>query len=84
VIVPDAVDLFTAGDVIRAMREQWGPYPELEQRNFWDDVVIAVSCRRRGVVLLSRDPDHARIAPLVGHAYSPNFPAAGDAGAGVS
>lgn len=73
-IVPDAADLFAAGDVIREMAEQWGPHPELEQRNFWNDVLIAVSCRRRGVVLLSRDPDHARIANVVGHAFSATLP----------
>jgi predicted nucleic acid-binding protein len=74
VIVPDAADLLAAGDVIREMVEQWGSRPELERRNFWNDVIIAVSCRRRGVVLLSRDPDHTRIGAFVGHACSPTFP----------
>lgn len=73
-IVPDALDLRAAGDAVRAMAEAWGPHPELERRNFWNDVVIAVSCRRRGVVLLSRDPDHERIAPFVGHAFRSTFP----------
>jgi predicted nucleic acid-binding protein len=74
VIVPDAADFYSAGDVIREMTAQWGPHSQLEQRNFWNDVLIAVSCRRRGAVLLSRDPDHARIAPFVGHAHSAAFP----------
>ena len=74
VIVPDAADLLSAGDAVREMAAQKGPHPELERRNFWNDVLIAVSCRRRGVVLLSRDPDHARIATIVSHAYSDTFP----------
>ena len=74
VIVPEAADLLAAGDVIRAMAEQRGPHPELERRNFWNDVLIAVSCRRRGVVLLTRDPDHDRIAPFAGHAYRSTLP----------
>ncbi|MBI4544403.1 MAG: type II toxin-antitoxin system VapC family toxin [Gemmatimonadetes bacterium] len=73
VIVPDLADLLAAGDAIRRMSEQRGVHPELERRNFWNDVMIAVSCRRRGVVLLTRDPDHARIAPVVGHTYSATF-----------
>ena len=79
-IVPEATDYLTAGDVIRAMAERWGPRPELGRRNFWNDVLIAVSCRRRGAVLLSRDPDHLRIAPFVGHAYDAAFPLAGAGG----
>lgn len=74
IIVPDANDLLGAGDVIRSMAERRGAHPELERRDFWNDVLIAVSCRRRGVVLLSRDPDHARIASFAGHAYSATFP----------
>ena len=74
VLVPDAADLLATGDAVRVMYEKWGVHPELEQRNFWNDVIIAVSCRRRGFVLLSRDPDHARIAPFVGHMYSSTFP----------
>lgn len=66
------------------MREQWGAHQGLEQRNFWNDVVIAVSCRRRGVTLLSTDRDHTRIASFVGHTYSARFPVAvaGDVGGG--
>jgi predicted nucleic acid-binding protein len=74
VLVPDAADLLTAGDAIRKMSGQRGVHPELERRNFWNDVLIAVSCRRRGVILLTRDSDHARIARVVGHAYSATFP----------
>lgn len=76
-IVPDAADFFAAGDAIRTLAEAAGPHPELAQRNFWNDVLIAVSCRRRGKVLLTRDPDHARIAAVVGHAHRTTFPAYG-------
>lgn len=75
VIVPDAEDLFMAGDAIRRMSERRGDHPELRLRNFWNDVVIAVSCRRRGIVLLTRDPDHADIMKFVGHSWSAIFPA---------
>jgi len=74
VIALDAGDLLAAGDAIRVMSARGGPHPELQQRNFWNDVLIAVSCRRRGAILLSRDPDHARIAAIVGHAYAATFP----------
>jgi predicted nucleic acid-binding protein len=74
VIVPDAADLFRAGDVVREMAGERGPHPELERRDFWNDVLIAVSCRRRGAVLLTGDADHARIADVVGHAWRADFP----------
>jgi predicted nucleic acid-binding protein len=74
VIALDAGDLLAAGDAIRTMSARGGPHSDLQQRNFWNDVLIAVSCRRRGAVLLSRDPDHARIAAVVGHAYAATLP----------
>ncbi|HKG93840.1 MAG TPA: PIN domain-containing protein [Gemmatimonadaceae bacterium] len=74
VIVPDAADLLRAGDVVREMSGRRGPHPELERRAFWNDVLIAVSCRRRGAVLLTNDADHARIAEFVGHAWRADFP----------
>ena len=66
-LVPDATDLLAAGDAIRLLRSRNGDHPEHAQRNFWNDVIIAVSCRRRGRVLISRDQDHARIAAVVRH-----------------
>lgn len=66
-LVPDAADLLAAGDAVRRMRDRGGDHAEHAQRNFWNDVVIATSCRRRGRVLISRDRDHARIAAVVKH-----------------
>jgi predicted nucleic acid-binding protein len=66
-LVPDAADLFAAADAIRALRARHGDHPEHARRNFWNDVVIAATCRRRGRVLVSRDRDHARIAAVVDH-----------------
>jgi hypothetical protein len=66
-LVPDATDLLAAGDAIRLLRSRNGDHPEHAQRDFWNDVIIAVSCRRRGRVLISRDQDHARIAAVVRH-----------------
>jgi len=67
VSLPDAMDLLAAGDAIRLLRSRNGDHPEHAQRDFWNDVIIAVSCRRRGRVLISRDQDHARIAAVVRH-----------------
>ena len=75
VVVPDAADLLLAGDTIRSLRERDGPHPEHERRHFWNDVVIAVSCRQRGRVLVSRDQDHGRIAAVVKHQVLTTLPA---------
>lgn len=74
-LIPDAAELLLAGDVIRALRHRDGPHPEHERRNFWNDVVIAVTCRQRGRVLISRDQDHGRIAPVVKHQLLTTVPA---------
>lgn len=66
-LVPDAADLLAAGDVMRTLRSHHGDHPEHARRNFWNDVIIATSCRRCGRVLISRDRDHERIAAVVGH-----------------
>jgi predicted nucleic acid-binding protein len=73
--VPDTTDLLAAGDAIRLLRDRDGDHPEHARRNFWNDVVIAVSCRRRGRVLVSRDRDHARIAAVVKHQVLTALPA---------
>lgn len=66
-LVPDAGDLLAAGDAVRVLRERRGDHPEHARRSFWNDVIIATSCRRRGRVLVSRDGDHARITRVVKH-----------------
>lgn len=63
----DVSDMLAAGEALRLLRQRFGPHPEHDQRSFWNDVLIAVSCRRRGAVLISRDHDHARIAEVVKH-----------------
>lgn len=75
VLVPDADDLLAAGDALRMLRDRDGAHPEHERRNFWNDVIIAVSCRRRGRALVSRDQAHARIAPVVKHRVLTALPA---------
>ena len=77
VLVPDAADLLAAGDALRALRERDGAHPEHERRAFWNDLLIAVSCRRQGRVLISQDRDHERIAPVVKHRVLPTLPALG-------
>jgi predicted nucleic acid-binding protein len=67
IVVPDRDDLLAAGDALRALRVRDGAHPEHERRSFWNDVLIAVSCRRRGRVLVTRDRDHERIARVVQH-----------------
>ena len=73
-VVPDAADLLAAGDALRALRERDGPHPEHERRAFWNDLVIAVSCRRQGRVLVSEDRDHERIVSIVKHRVLPALP----------
>jgi predicted nucleic acid-binding protein len=74
-LVPDTVDLLAAGDAVRLLRERDGDHPEHARRSFWNDVVIAASCRRRGRVLISRDQDHARIAEVIKHRVLTALPA---------
>ncbi|AHG93270.1 PilT protein domain protein (plasmid) [Gemmatirosa kalamazoonensis] len=74
VLVPDCDDVLAAGDALRALREKDGAHPEHERRSFWNDVLIAVSCRRRGRVLVSRDRDHDRIALVVKHRVVASLP----------
>lgn len=66
-LVPDQGDLLAAGDALRRLRELDGEHPEHRQRNFWNDVIVAVTCRRRGRALVTHDADHARIARVVKH-----------------
>ena len=75
VLTPDAADLLAAGDALRLLHERDGPHPEHERRAFWNDLLIAVSCRRNGRVLVSRDRDHARIAPVVKQRVPTSLPA---------
>jgi predicted nucleic acid-binding protein len=74
-LVPDATDLLAAGDALRLLRDRDGDHPGHARRNFWNDVIIAVSCRQRGRVLVSRDRDHARIAAVVKHQVLTALPA---------
>jgi predicted nucleic acid-binding protein len=74
VLVPDRDDVLAAGDAVRVLRDRDGAHPEHERRNFWNDVLIAVSCRRRGRVLVSRDRDHERIARVVKHRVITTLP----------
>lgn len=74
-LVPTAADLLAAGDAVRLLRARHGDHPEHARRNFWNDVVIAASCRRQGRVLVSRDQDHARIAAVVRHRVLTALPA---------
>jgi predicted nucleic acid-binding protein len=77
VLVPDAADLLAAGDALRALRQRDGAHPEHERRAFWNDLLIAVSCRRQGRALVSQDRDHERIAPVVKHRVLTSLPALG-------
>ena len=75
-IVPDPAGLLSAGDAIPATGARWGAHPRLAGRDFGNVVLIAVSFRRRGAVLLSRDADRSAIAQFVGRSYSPVLPVA--------
>jgi predicted nucleic acid-binding protein len=60
----------TGATIARMLRAGHDP-AELARRSFWLDVHIAQLCRLRGVLLLTDDADHRRIAPYVGHRTAP-------------
>jgi predicted nucleic acid-binding protein len=74
-IVPTAADWWSAGRALAALYRRFGEHGDFARRSFWNDVVIACSCRSRGTVLITRDlVDHARIRAVVNHAYTSPYP----------
>jgi predicted nucleic acid-binding protein len=77
-IAPTAADWWSAGRALATLYQTLGNRDDFSRRSFWNDVVIACSCRSRGTVLITRDPaDHARIQSVVKHAYLAPYPAIG-------
>ena len=75
-IVPTAADWWSAGQALMKLYHQLGDHPEFTRRSFWNDVIIACSCRSRGAILITSDlSDHARIQSVVKHAYVAPYPA---------
>jgi len=75
-IVPTATDWWSAGQALMTLHRRFGDHSDFTRRSFWNDVVIACSCRSRGAILITSDlADHARIQPVVKHAYVPPYPA---------
>jgi len=60
----------TGATVARMLRAGHDP-AELARRSFWLDIHIAQLCRHRGVLVLTDDADHRRIARYVGHRTAP-------------
>lgn len=73
-LVPDATDWLAVGRLVATLTAAGHDPNELRRRNFYLDLHVAVMCRARGVTLVTRDRDHERIRPHVGHRTEP-FPA---------
>jgi predicted nucleic acid-binding protein len=70
-VVATAAEWVATGARVAAMLRAGYEAQELARRSFWLDVHIAQLCRSRGIVLLTDDADHERIAPHVGHRTRP-------------
>ena len=73
-IAPSPADWLKVGQIVSALAAAGHDPEELRRRNFYLDLHVAVMCRARGVTLVTRDRDHERIRPHVGHRTEP-FPA---------
>lgn len=59
---PSATALLTVGRLLSGLTAQGKP---LVSRSFVNDLLIGVSCRERGVTVLTRDADFQRVCRLV-------------------
>jgi predicted nucleic acid-binding protein len=73
-LVPTGPEWWTTGDVVRRMAAAGHDPVDLQQRDFFNDILVAVTCRIRGAVLVTSDRDHDRIRPHVRHLVVPPFP----------
>lgn len=74
---PSVAAFAQSGRVLAALaaREGWGLLDE--KPSLANDTLIAVSCREQGIMLITKDADFKRVAPLVrGFRYAAPWPAA--------
>lgn len=62
VFEPSAGALLTVGRLLSRLTASGKPLPS---RSFVNDLMIGVSCRERGLTVLTRDPDFQRVRRLV-------------------
>lgn len=73
-VTPTADEWLDTGRALARLAADGHDPSELRRRSFYLDVHLAVLCRKRGIVLIAADKDHARIRRYVGHAVAP-YPA---------
>ena len=79
VFAPSSAAFAKSGRVLAAVaaREGWRLLDE--KPSLLNDALIALSCRERGITLITRDGDFKRLAPFVkGFRYAAPWPAAAD------
>jgi predicted nucleic acid-binding protein len=79
VFAPSSAAFAESGRVLAAVAAREGWQLLDEKRSLLNDALIAVSCRERGITLITRDGDFKRLAPFVkGFRYAAPWPAAAD------
>lgn len=79
VFAPSSAAFAESGRVLAAVAAREGWQLLDEKLSLLNDALIAVSCRERGITLITRDGDFKRLAPFVkGFRYAAPWPAAAD------
>ena len=80
VFAPSSAAFAESGRVLAAVAAREGWQLLDEKPSLLNDLLIAASCRERGVTLVTRDGDFKRLAPFVkGFRYTAPWPAADEA-----
>jgi predicted nucleic acid-binding protein len=78
VFAPSAAAFAESGRVVAAVAAKEGWQLLEEKQSLLNDALIAVSCRERGITLITKDQDFRRLSSFVrGFRYAPPFPTAG-------
>jgi predicted nucleic acid-binding protein len=65
VFAPSSAAFVESGRILAALAAQEGWQLVDENPSLFNDVLIAASCRERGIALVTRDGDFKRLAPFV-------------------
>jgi predicted nucleic acid-binding protein len=65
VFAPSTAAFAESGRVLAALAAREGWHLLDEKPSLLNDALIAVSCRERGVMLITKDADFKRLSPLV-------------------
>lgn len=75
ILTPSALAWARAGDVFAALRAREGLTPDRISKAFGNDVMLALSCREAGFVLITdNERDFARIAKVVAFDFTVRWP----------